>query len=71
MIYRYSPRSDIWAIGITMIFVITQKVAFSGKKEEEIKEELLSGKYPQIKIEDYERLYDKEMINLINSMLTV
>jgi serine/threonine protein kinase len=66
---RYSTLSDVWAIGITMYEVITLHNHFEGKGCEEIKLQLKSGKYP--KIEDTKGLYDVEMINIVNGMLSV
>jgi serine/threonine protein kinase len=71
--FRYTTKSDIWAIGITMYEVITLKNAFSGMNKNEIKKEmkniLISGLYP--KLEESEKPLDKEMINTINLMLNV
>jgi serine/threonine protein kinase len=66
--FRYSIRSDVWAVGITMYEIITLQKPF-GLKGERINEKLICGEYPQII--DSERLYNKEMIRLINSLLTV
>jgi hypothetical protein len=52
-----------------MYEVIKFKNAFSGKNEDEIKDILISGSYP--KLEESEKLYDKEMIKTINLMLNV
>jgi serine/threonine protein kinase len=71
--FRYSTKSDIWAIGVTMYEVIKLKNVFSGNNKDEIikktKNILKSGTYP--KLEESEELYDKEMINTINLMLNV
>jgi serine/threonine protein kinase len=71
--FRFSTKSDIWAIGMTMYEVIKLKNAFSGKNNNEIINEmkniLTSGSYP--KLEESEKLYNKEMINTINLMLNV
>jgi hypothetical protein len=56
-----------------MYEVIKFENAFSGKNKDEIKKEmkniLTSGSYP--KLEESEKLYDKEMIKTINLMLNV
>jgi serine/threonine protein kinase len=57
--FRYSIKSDIWAIGITMYEVI----------KKEMKNIFKSESYP--KLEESEELYDKEMIKIINQMLNV
>jgi serine/threonine protein kinase len=71
--FRYSTKSDIWAIGITMYEVIKLKNVFPGKNKDEIikktKNISKSGSYP--KLEESEKLYNKEMINTINIMLNV
>jgi hypothetical protein len=56
-----------------MYEVIKLKNVFSGKNKHEIKKEsknmLATGSYP--KLEESEELYNKELINTINSMLDV
>jgi serine/threonine protein kinase len=71
--FRYSTKSDVWAIGMTMYEVIKLKNVFSEKNNNEIKKEIKnifkSGSCP--KLEESEELYNKEMINTINLMLNV
>jgi serine/threonine protein kinase len=70
LFFRYSTLSDVWAIGITMYEIITLHNPFEEMKTiEEIKSLLSSGKYPVL--EDKNRLYDIEMIEIINLMLKV
>jgi hypothetical protein len=56
-----------------MYEVIKLKNAFSGKNKDEIKKKIknisISGSYP--KLEESEKLYNKEMINTFNLMLNV
>jgi hypothetical protein len=53
-----------------MYEVIKVKKAFYGKEKEEIKKILISGGCPRLEI-DSEKDYDKEMIDIINTMLNV
>jgi hypothetical protein len=55
-----------------MYEVITLHNPFKGKKRVEIKSQIKSGKYPRIEYEEgLYKLYDIEMINIINEMLSV
>jgi hypothetical protein len=53
-----------------MYEVIKLKKAFHGKEKKEIEKILISGGYPRLEI-DSEKDYDKEMIDIINTMLNV
>jgi hypothetical protein len=52
-----------------MYEIITLHNPFESKNKEKIKSELLSNNYPILS--DKEGLYNNEMIEIINSMLTV
>jgi hypothetical protein len=54
-----------------MYEVITLHNPFEGKEHNEIESELKNGKYPKIENKELYKLYDIEMINIVNEMLTV
>jgi serine/threonine protein kinase len=68
---RYSFASDIWAMGITMYELMTLHRPFEGKSREYIRNKLSLGEYPYLKKEDIKGLYDDELVDSVNMMLTV
>jgi hypothetical protein len=61
----------VWAIGITMIEVITLHNPFERKNERQIEEALKAGDYPHLHKEDVSLLYDIELMEVVNKMVSV
>jgi hypothetical protein len=54
-----------------MYEVITLHNPYEGKTKEDIKTAFESNKYPQIRSEEVEGYYDKELLKVVNKMLSV
>ena len=48
--YSVSPKSDIWAIGITLFWLIFNKMPFAGQSKSEVIDSILRGKlkFPKV-----------------------
>jgi hypothetical protein len=58
-------------MGITMYEVMTLHSPYEGMNLKEIKTELKSNKYPEIRLEEVKGCYDEGLVRVVNKMLSV
>ena len=64
---KYDNKCDIWSCGVIMYFLLTRKLPFISLDADEIRENILSGKY-DLKSPPFDKL-SKNCINLIENLL--
>ena len=66
---KYDNKCDIWSCGVIMYFLLTRKLPFKSLDADEIRENILSGKY-DLKSPPFDKL-SKNCINLIENLLNM
>ena len=62
---NYDFKCDLWSCGVMMYILLTKNIPFNGENKDEIKSEIIKGKYN----EEFLRGYSKNSIELIDALL--
>ena len=64
---KYSPKSDIWAMGVILYELICLKYPFQGKDFDDLKQKILHDQFNPIK--NFGNKVSTELVDLANRML--